>query len=71
MSPSSKLGDWLTVVGLFAIGLIVNVIFALLALVILEWLGSWPAPGSSMSSDLGDPRPQTLATWLWVRRRER
>ena len=42
MRPSQGVGDWLTLLGLFAIGLPINAMTAVLGLIVLELLGLWP-----------------------------
>ena len=67
MSPRSRLQDWLTVIGLFAVGLLVNVILAAVGLVILDWLGMWPPPETDPTSDVKDAGPLTVPIALSLR----
>lgn len=67
MSPSSRLEDWLTVIGLFALGLSVNVFLAAVGLVILDWVGLWPPPETDPTSDVKDAGPLTVPIALSFR----
>jgi hypothetical protein len=63
--PPAKLADWLTLLGLFAIALLINAIMAVLGLFILELLGLWP-----INEDVGSratrviPSPYAAARWV-------
>jgi hypothetical protein len=59
------LADWLTLLGLFAIALLINAMMAVLGLFILELLGFWP-----INEDVGSRTtrviPSPFAAPRWV-----
>ena len=65
MRPSQSVGDWLTLLGLFAIGLLIDAIMALLGLFIFELLGVWPI-GEHTGSGAGRAIPSPHVATRWV-----
>lgn len=63
MRPSPELGDWLTVLGLFAIGLLIDVVLAAIGLFILELLGLWPLDEASSAVPAARARAKAFPDW--------